>query len=214
MNNDLRPINTIPNFKRFCMTIGELPTSYLETMTYYEMLLWFTEYMKNTIIPTINNNGLAIQELQDKYIELKSYVDNYFTNLDVQEEINNKLDSMVTDGTLPEIVGIKFSETANLNSIELTIIGVTGYYSTMRVDNVDGAGQPINKEHMIWNVVGVKEFDDARKFICVTSQCEEAIFNIEQIRELYDQKKINGVFFDKNGLLKVYGKCNKQVYDY
>ena len=110
----------------------------------------------------------------------------------------SELKKRYLDGTLPEIVGIKFSETANLNSIELTIIGVTGYYSTMRVDNVDGAGQPINKEHMIWNVVGVKEFDDARKFICVTSQCEEAIFNIEQIRELYDQMKINGVFFDKN----------------
>ena len=104
MNNDLKPINTIPNFKRFCMTIGELPTSYLETMTYYEMLVWFTEYMKNTIIPTINNNGLAVQELQDKYIELKSYVDNYFNNLDVQQEINNKLDQMVTDGTLQEII--------------------------------------------------------------------------------------------------------------
>ncbi len=104
MNNDLRPINTIPNFKRFCMTIGELPTSYLETMSYYEMLVWFTEYMKNTIIPTINNNGLAIEELQDKYIELKSYVDNYFTNLDVQQEINNKLDQMVQDGTLQEII--------------------------------------------------------------------------------------------------------------
>ena len=104
MNNDLRPINTIPNFKRFCMTIGELPTSYLETMTYYEMLVWFTEYMKNTIIPTINNNGLAVEELQNKYIELKSYVDNYFTNLDVQQEINNKLDEMVTNGTLDEII--------------------------------------------------------------------------------------------------------------
>lgn len=104
MNNDLKPINTIPNFKRFCMTIGELPTSYLETMTYYEMLVWFTEYMKNTIIPTINNNGLAVQELQDKYIELKSYVDDYFTNLDVQQEINNKLDQMVQDGTLQEII--------------------------------------------------------------------------------------------------------------
>lgn len=104
MNNDLRPINTLPNFKRFCMTIGELPTSYLETMTYYEMLVWFTEYMKNTIIPTINNNGLAVEELQNKYIELKSYVDDYFTNLDVQEEINNKLDQMVQDGTLSEII--------------------------------------------------------------------------------------------------------------
>ena len=104
MNNDLRPINTIPNFKRFCMTIGELPTSYLETMTYYEMLVWFTEYMKNTIIPTINNNGLAVEELQNKYIELKSYVDNYFTNLDVQQEINNKLDQMVQDGSLQTII--------------------------------------------------------------------------------------------------------------
>ena len=104
MNNDLKPINTIPNFKRFCMTIGELPTSYLETMTYYEMLVWFTEYMKNTIIPTINNNGLAVEELQNKYIELKSYVDNYFDNLDVQEEINNKLDAMSEDGSLTNLI--------------------------------------------------------------------------------------------------------------
>ena len=104
MNNDLRPINTISNFKRFCMTIGELPTSYLETMTYYEMLVWFTEYMKNTIIPTINNNGLAVQELQDKYIELESYVDDYFTNLDVQQEINNKLDAMAESGQLTDII--------------------------------------------------------------------------------------------------------------
>ena len=119
MNNDLKPINTIPNFKRFCMTIGELPSSYLETMTYYEMLVWFTEYMKNTIIPTINNNGLAVQELQDKYIELKSYVDNYFDNLDVQQEINNKLDQMVQDGSLQTII----DQFLKINSI-LTFINV------------------------------------------------------------------------------------------
>lgn len=116
MNNDLRPINTIPNFKRFCMSIGELPTSYLETMTYYEMLVWFTEYMKNTIIPTININGLAVQELQDKYIELKSYVDNYFTNLDVQQEINNKLDAMAESGELGELIH-KLDDFSNSNKI-------------------------------------------------------------------------------------------------
>lgn len=104
MNNNLKPITTLPPFKRLCMTIGELPTSYLETMTYYEMLVWFTEYMKNTIIPTINNNGLAVKELQDKYIELKTYVDNYFDNLDIQEEINNKLDEMVESGELERII--------------------------------------------------------------------------------------------------------------
>ena len=101
LNNN---VTIIPPFKRFCMTIGELPSSYTETMTYYEMLVWFTNYLQNTLIPAINNNGEAVTELQEKYIELKDYVDNYFENLDVQEEINNKLDDMAEHGELSEII--------------------------------------------------------------------------------------------------------------
>ena len=148
MNNDLRPINTIPNFKRFCMTIGELPTSYLETMTYYEMLVWFTEYMKNTIIPTINNNGLAVEELQDKYIELKNYVDNYFTNLDVQQEINNKLDEMAQSGELTDIIAqylglagvLSFNTSADMKHATNLVNGST--CRTLRFHEInDGGGR-------------------------------------------------------------------------
>lgn len=38
--------------------------------------------------------------LQDAFNDLKSYVQDYFKNLDVQDEINNKLDQMTEDGTL------------------------------------------------------------------------------------------------------------------
>lgn len=38
--------------------------------------------------------------LQDTFNDLKSYVQNYFKNLDVQDEINKKLDQMSKDGTL------------------------------------------------------------------------------------------------------------------
>lgn len=38
--------------------------------------------------------------LQDAFNDLKSYVQDYFKNLDVQDEINNKLDQMNKDGTL------------------------------------------------------------------------------------------------------------------
>lgn len=38
--------------------------------------------------------------LQDAFNDLKNYVQNYFKNLDVQEEINKKLDQMSKDGTL------------------------------------------------------------------------------------------------------------------
>ena len=98
--------NGLNPFKRFCITIGEIPTSYMESMTYYEMLEWFCKYLEKTVIPAINNNAEAITELQNLYIELKNYVDNYFTNLDVQEEINNKLDDMASSGQLAEIIAL------------------------------------------------------------------------------------------------------------
>lgn len=47
----------------------------------------------------------TVEEYIDKFNELYQYVHDYFDNLDVQEEINNKLDQMVEDGTLQEIIG-------------------------------------------------------------------------------------------------------------
>lgn len=102
--NELIDVKTLRPFKRFIMTIGNLPSSYLESMTYGEMLMWFCNYLQETVIPTVNNNGEAVEELQNLYEELKSYVDNYFENLDVQEEINNKLDEMAQNGSLTNLI--------------------------------------------------------------------------------------------------------------
>ena len=104
IENPKKEIKNLSPFTKFCLTIGELPSSYLISMTYEEQLLWLCDYIKNTVIPTVNNNAEAVTELQNLYIELKNYVDNYFTNLDVQEEINNKLDQMAEDGTLDQII--------------------------------------------------------------------------------------------------------------
>lgn len=48
--------------------------------------------------------------LEGKFVELKEFVEDYFDNLDVQEEINNKLDAMAEDGTLGEIISYYLSE--------------------------------------------------------------------------------------------------------
>lgn len=97
MNNEIK---TIKPFRNFCITIGALPTSYLESMSYYEMLCWLCKYLENTINPAINQNAEALKELQD-------YVSDYFEDLDVQEEINNKLDEMAEDGTLEQIINVE-----------------------------------------------------------------------------------------------------------
>lgn len=44
--------------------------------------------------------------LQDAFNDLKSYVQDYFKNLDVQEEINNKLEEMYNSGKLNELLNL------------------------------------------------------------------------------------------------------------
>ena len=100
-------------FGRFCCTIGNLPTSYMLSLTYEEQLIWFCKYLEDTVIPAVNNNAEALEELQNLFIELKDYVDHYLDNLDLQEDINNKLDEMATDGTLAEIINQEIFDELN-----------------------------------------------------------------------------------------------------
>ena len=114
MSENLKTIETIDTspFKHLVITTGELPSSFVESMTYYDCLAWLVDYLQNTVISAVNNNADALKELQDAFVVLKNYVDNYFDNLDVQEEINNKLDAMAEAGTLQEIIGDYLNATA------------------------------------------------------------------------------------------------------
>ena len=105
MNEKLNiDVKTLKPFTKFIYTIGELPTSYLVSMTYEEQLIWLCNYLNKTVIPTINNNGEAVKEVQDLVLKLQEYMNNYFNNLDVQREINKKLDEMAEDGTLTSLI--------------------------------------------------------------------------------------------------------------
>lgn len=97
-------IQKLPPFIKFCYTIGMIPTSYKVSLTYEEQLFWLCDFLENTVIPIANNNGKAIEELQALYVQLQNYVDNYFDNLDIQTEINNKLNDMAESGQLAEII--------------------------------------------------------------------------------------------------------------
>ena len=135
----LQKIEKLSPFKHFCMSIGELPSSYMESMTYLDLLMWLCKYLSETVIPAINNNGQAVVELQNLFLQLQSFVDNYFDNLDVQEEINHKLDEMVEDGTLISLITnfINIQKIYNNMSsmvsdtflIPNTICKILGYYS-------------------------------------------------------------------------------------
>lgn len=91
----------VPPFVRF--VASAVPMVFDDSLSYYEALCALWKYVQG-MTDVINNNATLEEEYILKFDELKLFVDNYFDNLDVQEEINNKLDEMVEDGTLQEII--------------------------------------------------------------------------------------------------------------
>lgn len=132
-NNPQINIEGLKPFRKFCMTIGALPSSYLESLTYQELLLWFCNYLQNTVIPAVNNNAEAVEELQNLYVELKNYVDNYFTNLDVQEQINNKLDEMVESGYFNNFLSNYIYVTKNYNTTQELLNDETDFIENQKI---------------------------------------------------------------------------------
>ena len=79
----------------------------------------------NKIIDSQNVVGSEMEKFSQAFIELKNYVDTFFENLDVQDEINNKLNEMAEDGTLDNIFSKLFANTVNIMDFGAKGDGVT-----------------------------------------------------------------------------------------
>lgn len=92
----------LPPFKAWLAS--NIPAVYDNTMTYYEELCALIKYLQDVVIPALNHNAEAVTTIATAVEQLQKYVEDYFKNLDVQEEINNKLDQMTEDGTLLNLI--------------------------------------------------------------------------------------------------------------
>ena len=114
--NELNPpvldgYTKIPTFKLWVANRFPYMETDFDAITNYDLLGALTDYLNN-VIKNEENVESNVAKLNQAYLELFTYVKDYFDNLDVQEEINNKLDEMVEDGTLTQIIGdfIEFSK--------------------------------------------------------------------------------------------------------
>ena len=82
-------------------------TTYVQGMSDYEIICAILQKL-NEVVHSFNSLDDAVADLSSKFDSLKSFVDNYFENLDVQEEINNKLDEMVESGEFTQILSTYF----------------------------------------------------------------------------------------------------------
>lgn len=151
--NLVKPEKVQNIINKFCYTIGMIPTSYKMSLTYEEQIIAIGHYLEETVIPALNNNAEAVAELQSLFIQLKDYVENYFDNLDVQYEINNKLDTMAQDGTLAQIINEQVFQDLSSNIDTLNTI--------LNINTIDELKNNENlKPNIYINVLGYKSRND------------------------------------------------------
>ena len=107
--NELNPpvldgYTKIPTFKLWVANNFPYMETDFDGITNYDLLGALTNYLNN-VIKNEENLESNVSALNQAYLELFNYVKDYFDNLDVQEEINNKLDDLVADGTLTRLIG-------------------------------------------------------------------------------------------------------------
>lgn len=125
----LEPYKETGCFRFWCQKV--LPLVYDDSLSYYELLCKVVNYL-NDVIENVDGLKIDIDKLLATYGELENYVNNYFNNLDAQKEINTKLDSMVSDGTLAEIINEHI-----FNEINQEVSNLTNEVGTIKNDIAD-----------------------------------------------------------------------------
>ena len=183
----------IPPFKGWVLENFPFIEADFDAVTNYQLICKVIEYL-NKVIDSENEQNIAIEDLYNKFIQLKNYVD----NLDLQDEVNNKLDEMAESGQLADIIAqylelagmITFNTVAEMKLAENLVNGskccVLGYR-----DANDG-GYAIYKVRTITN-------DD--------------VVDEGSIVELYDNSLIAELISSDSITIKQFGAYGDNIHD-
>lgn len=97
---------TLQPFRYWCQKV--LPLVYDDSLSYYELLCKVVDYLNKTMEDVETLHG-DVTNLHNAYKKLQNYVNMYFGSLDVQQEINNKLDEMASSGELELLIQNHFA---------------------------------------------------------------------------------------------------------
>lgn len=115
VNNNYTDMKNLTPFKLCVLQNFPFIEADFDAVTNYQLLCKVVEYL-NKVIDNNNKQNNNISQLEQNFITLYNYVKDYFDNLDVQDEINTKIDELITSGEFnsflsgiytPEMFGAK-----------------------------------------------------------------------------------------------------------
>lgn len=116
-------------------TLGNLPTSYLLSMTYEEQLIWFGNYISETILPALNKIQESVDKLDIDTIlqtieDMKTYISQMETNLQNEfQELDVSLTNKVNNDILTGFNQIR-------SYLDIELVKINDKIDNISIDNI------------------------------------------------------------------------------
>lgn len=156
-------------FKRMVSTVGNLPTSFVDSMSYYEVLAWLCQYVTETIIPKINEDSEAINAIQEEFIALREEVEEAIKEIPQLRadfiELSEKFDQTLIDlqaqydAFKVEVQEEIDTQIAQARTAIMEV--VNAYFETLN-DKIDDEVERIDEKFNTWAIANTIVFNTLR----------------------------------------------------
>lgn len=192
-------------YTKFPFTIGQLPTSYLMSLSYEEQLTWLCNYIKTDIIEALKNIELTLSEWENIVKELQEkldLIDNLISEfnelklefnqlkIDVEQEIDDEINRLSRE------IDSKINTEFNKLYIYLSEVEdrIDNKINNISLDNFKMVNPLTGNMDSVNNLIYIL-FDQLRSDPITASEFD----NLQLTATGFDSKEITAYDFDNNG---------------
>ena len=133
-------------FPPIISNLGTIPTSYKDSMDFYESVSSLYKFLNDTVLPAINDDTEAVEELQELFEELEDYVDTFADEINSKQPMitnanklpsdlvstDNQTNKFVTESELAQINNIQYKEDKSNKVISLSASSTDSQYPSAK----------------------------------------------------------------------------------
>lgn len=172
-------MSLISNFKNFPKSIGEIPTSYRESISYEEQLLWLCNFIEKEILPSIEISQETVTEIQNAIESLKTELETSLADFEIQ--INQ----------------VKVYSDAQNTLLETYLVGLINTLN-QRFDNIPDSFLVFNPTNGMQNDIN-KTLNDIYSQTRTGALTAQEYDILELTATAYDSEDLTATDYDTNG---------------
>lgn len=208
MNYDYK---NLPPFKWFILENFPFIEYDFDALTNWQLFCKLGKEM-NKIIENLNLTGEQVENLTNAFNSLQNYVNNYFDNLDIQSEIDAKLDEMAESGQLADIIAdyiqlkgvLAYDTVADMkeatNLVNGSFVQTYGFYSVGDKGEAKYKVRTITNDDVIDEMTIIELADD----YLIAELVDDKNLNIKKLGAYGDDEHYEDIYI--NTMITKYGK--------